>query len=967
MILITLLGEIALGYGLLGWLARRTSRHQQLARVVLLSYSVRVALGIVLYVVSLWKWPILRSLQVDHGFWSFGPDCGVYHYFGQQIADAWRKGIELPDTVFGFEYFALVAAVYRLLGPHPLFPIVVNCALAAGTGLLAYLISRRFLEERAAIVSAALVGFWPSTFIWSAQLLKDPLSWFLLFAALWLIVSLLPSRGAEGGRLLGMLVRWVLLSLVMILLTRARFYLGSALSLAALVVLLPAGCVACIQKASRRGIQCVSLVAVIVLSTLFARTLNVVKLLSPAKPEVAHYNLAILDWEKGELIEATREFYRALELRGDFQKAYLGVAAVQIQLANWESAIRAYEQYLEREAPEKRWPISQLISRLYSELGNDHFINRRVGQAIAAYEHAIALDPSQADILANLGLVLAKVRNFDRAFAMCAQALQQVTPGNEAKQINRVVALALLEKGDDELSRPNHGLEGAEAALPAYEHAILFDPAQAAAYLGLGHALDEMGLFDQALEAFRHAWELSSPGAEEHQVKQAIIKLFLNKGDEKLNGKSVLTLEDAKAAVAAYERALLFNPMQVEAFARIGHVMARLGRVEAATQAYERALYAAELGFRPELIRSIAQVCAHVGNCGLSKGDRAGALGVLGLASAPLEPSPAEAVLPTGGPPTGGPRGDLLLQPLQAAGSSAGGALLQPLQAAGSSAGGALHALDLSGAEAVLPTGGPRGDLPRVAAQLISANHHELLAMATRLFSSRAGRPEERLGRASRLFAEFLAQLDDQAIKMVSEPASGALGYRREGFVSAGGHALMDAQIEIKDFDSMTRYAPRALAIGFLAPFPWQWFDTHGSTGVMRLLAGMEMLLVYGLIPGILCGLWDALRWRRLEGLLLIACIVFTAIPISLVVANVGTLFRLRLLFLLPLLIVAAEGDPIGVYSRMWRWLAGLRRQGVRGIVKDDQSEISGVTSSPRKEVPVSALLDVIGQSEEGN
>jgi hypothetical protein len=81
----------------------------------------------------------------------------------------------------------------------------------------------------------------------------------------------------------------------------------------------------------------------------------------------------------------------------------------------------------------------------------------------------------------------------------------------------------------------------------------------------------------------------------------------------------------------------------------------------------------------------------------------------------------------------------------------------------------------------------------------------------------------------------------------------------------------------------------------------------------MRTLAGLEMLLVYLLIPWLLRGLREVLRARQPAGLMLLAFIGLTAVPISLVVANVGTLFRLRLLFLLPLLIIAAAGFPLGV------------------------------------------------------
>lgn len=41
---------------------------------------------------------------------------------------------------------------------------------------------------------------------------------------------------------------------------------------------------------------------------------------------------------------------------------------------------------------------------------------------------------------------------------------------------------------------------------------------------------------------------------------------------------------------------------------------------------------------------------------------------------------------------------------------------------------------------------------------------------------------------------------------------------------------------------------------------------------------------------------------------LLLACALFTSVPVALIVANLGTLFRLRVMFLAPILIVAGVG-----------------------------------------------------------
>ena len=41
---------------------------RQLRRVVLISYSLRAVLAVTLYAISYWHWPVLRSMQLPHGF-----------------------------------------------------------------------------------------------------------------------------------------------------------------------------------------------------------------------------------------------------------------------------------------------------------------------------------------------------------------------------------------------------------------------------------------------------------------------------------------------------------------------------------------------------------------------------------------------------------------------------------------------------------------------------------------------------------------------------------------------------------------------------------------------------------------------------------------------------------------------------------------------------------------------------------
>ena len=155
----------------------------------------------------------------------------------------------------------------------------------------------------------------------------------------------------------------------------------------------------------------------------------------------------------------------------------------------------------------------------------------------------------------------------------------------------------------------------------------------------------------------------------------------------------------------------------------------------------------------------------------------------------------------------------------------------------------------------------------------------------------------------------------------------------------------MDPWAQISSPGRLLTYLPRAMVIGFLAPFPWQWFDTKGSTGIMRAFAGIEMVLLYLFLPGIVLGVWRLVKQHRPEGLFVLAFIVLTAVALSLVVANLGTLFRLRLVFLLPLLVVAAMGEPLQVYRRIGQWVRRSQTPAASAVIEPALGEAAPVVA----------------------
>ena len=153
-----------------------------------------------------------------------------------------------------------------------------------------------------------------------------------------------------------------------------------------------------------------------------------------------------------------------------------------------------------------------------------------------------------------------------------------------------------------------------------------------------------------------------------------------------------------------------------------------------------------------------------------------------------------------------------------------------------------------------------------------------------------------------------------------------ALITARLGFTTSGGNSLMDEEVDVSHALALLWYVPRSLMVALLAPFPSQWFDVSGSTGVMRFCAGAEMLLIYALLPSLLAGIGFIAARRQPEGLFLLIFAVVLTVTQALVIANVGILFRLRLLFLFPLLIMASGAGLLSPYRRIMRQASRFRR-----------------------------------------
>jgi hypothetical protein len=144
------------------------------------------------------------------------------------------------------------------------------------------------------------------------------------------------------------------------------------------------------------------------------------------------------------------------------------------------------------------------------------------------------------------------------------------------------------------------------------------------------------------------------------------------------------------------------------------------------------------------------------------------------------------------------------------------------------------------------------------------------------------------------------------------------VGIVRQRFVTKYPDASsnLDSSVKLTNTADLIRYLPRAAAIGLFAPFPKMWFESGNSVGSTgRIFGGLEMLLMYAVEALAVVGLWKGRR--QLSVWLLFSITVMGTIALGLVVVNVGTLYRLRYVFLILLIILASGG-----INHIVNWLA---------------------------------------------
>jgi hypothetical protein len=158
-------------------------------------------------------------------------------------------------------------------------------------------------------------------------------------------------------------------------------------------------------------------------------------------------------------------------------------------------------------------------------------------------------------------------------------------------------------------------------------------------------------------------------------------------------------------------------------------------------------------------------------------------------------------------------------------------------------------------------------------------------------------------------------------------PVEEQITARRQGFalrldnsgepVPSEAGSDIDRGVQFNGTADIIRHLPRALVVGFLAPFPNMWIGSGKQVGGSgRKLSGFETLLSYMIECLALFGLWRARK--DLAAWFVFLVITLGAVSLGLVVANIGALYRLRYPFWALLIVFGAAGVQYFFRRKAW-------------------------------------------------
>ena len=265
---------------------------------------------------------------------------------------------------------------------------------------------------------------------------------------------------------------------------------------------------------------------------------------------MAHNNLGLGFFNKGQIEEAVSRYQDAISLKSDYAEAHYNLGIALFAKNQVDAAIDEYKEAI-RLAPN--------YALAHNNLGVALVHKGQPDAAISQYQEAIRLRPDYAEAHNNLGLTLLSQGQLDAAISQFQESIRLNSVDAES---HNNLGNALLQKGQT------------DEAVRQYQEAIRLKPDDAGAFFNLGNALQKLGRTDEAIRQFQEAVRLEPE----------------NTGDHNSLGLALFAKNQIEGAITQFQEVIRLKPDDAEAHNNLGVALINKGQADEAIRQFQEAV-----------------------------------------------------------------------------------------------------------------------------------------------------------------------------------------------------------------------------------------------------------------------------------------------------------------------------------------------------------------------------------------
>jgi len=287
--------------------------------------------------------------------------------------------------------------------------------------------------------------------------------------------------------------------------------------------------------------------------------------LDPQNPQV-HFRLAELYQERGQYVQADREYQQAIDAQPDFVAAYIGQGDAAMAMQLYGRAIDRYQEALRLQTGSRTVEL---------KLAEAYVRDEQYDKAEPLLQDILKAQPSNTTALMLMGDLLLAQGDAEGAI----ERYQGAFRSNPTSEVQLKLARAYFEAGQ------------LDEARKTYEDLVRRFPYRGEAYLGLGDVYRAQGNPERALKQYHEALRRTYDVAKKEDIAERILELDPNDITTRFKLASYYR-EQYKydAAIRQYQEILAQDPDNVDALIGLGDCYVPKTKYDTALDYYQKAL-----------------------------------------------------------------------------------------------------------------------------------------------------------------------------------------------------------------------------------------------------------------------------------------------------------------------------------------------------------------------------------------